>query len=129
MSNYPTRSFGATTQTETARRALEILQTNLADCADAIGAILAGSPEPWHLQSIGEHMTGDSYGLSFGGFKEVRCPSCGGIDWTCGAGDTAQGLCPKCAQAERTESEESHSQAWHDHLAEQSGTAAYEGDV
>jgi hypothetical protein len=96
MSNYPT-------QTERARRALEVMQTRLSDCADALGAILAGNPEPWHLNAIGENLTGDEYGLSFNGFGEARCPSCGVVDWTLGQGDPAEGLCPTCAALEKAE--------------------------
>jgi hypothetical protein len=127
MSKNPTQR-----QNESARRKLEAMQSRLADCADAIAAILAGNPEPWHFQAIGENMTGDSYGLSFGGFSEARCPSCGVIDWTLGEGDPEQLLCPKCAELERTEApweEQESRQDWHDHLAEQVDTAAYEGDV
>lgn len=96
MSNYPT-------QTERARRALEVMQTRLSDCADALGAILAGNPEPWHLNAIGENLTSDEYGLSFNGFGEARCPSCGAIDWTLGQGDEEEGLCPTCAGLEKAE--------------------------
>ncbi|WP_395138284.1 hypothetical protein [Armatimonas sp.] len=85
------------TQTQRATATLETMAMNLENAAEAIRATLAGNAQDYHLNTIGEHMTSDSYGLSFSGFGEVRCPSCGVIDWTRGQGDTQEGFCPKCA--------------------------------
>lgn len=86
------------TQTERATETLKRMATDLEFVAAAIRAVLDGTAQDYHLNTIGEHMTGDSYGLSFSGFGEVRCPSCGVIDWTRGQGDPQEGLCPTCAQ-------------------------------
>lgn len=86
------------TQTMRATATLEIMAAQLENAAAALRAVLDGTAEDYHLNTIGEHMTGDSYGLSFNGFGEVRCPSCGVIDWTRGQGDPAEGFCPSCAK-------------------------------
>lgn len=117
------------TQTERATETLKRMATDLEFVAEALRAVLDGTAQDYHLNTIGEHMTGDSYGLSFNGFGEVRCPSCGVIDWTLGKADTQEGFCPKCAELERTEAPQESCQDWHDHLAEQADSAAYEGDV
>ena len=85
------------TQTQRATATLETMAMNLENAAEAIRATLANAAQDYHLNTIGEHMTSDSYGLSFSGFGHVRCPSCGAIDWTRGQGDTQEGFCPKCA--------------------------------
>ena len=85
------------TQTQRATATLETMAMNLENAAEAIRATLDGTAQDYHLNTIGEHMTSDSYGLSFTSFGEVRCPSCGVIDWTRGQGDPKEGLCPSCA--------------------------------
>ena len=86
------------TQTQEATAALETMAMNLENAAEALRAVLAGNAQDYHMSAIGEHMTSDSYGLSFLGFGHVRCPSCGAIDWTCGKADKAEGFCPTCQE-------------------------------
>ncbi len=86
------------TQTQRATATLESMASNLENTAAALRAVLAGTAESYDMNTIGEHMTSDSYGLSFIGFGEVRCPSCGVIDWTRGEGDPQEGFCPACAK-------------------------------
>lgn len=114
------------TQEQRARRALEVMQTELDECVRAIGAILAGAPttgEGNPVESLKAHMTSDGYGLRFTGFDEVRCPSCGAPTWSLKF--NRDGDCPVCELA-RFEEQESR-QDWNDHLAELADTAAFEG--
>ena len=87
-----------TEQTHRATKTLERMASELEDTAAALRAVLAGTAEDYHLNTIADHMTGDRYGLSFNGFDDVRCPSCGAMDWTRGEGDPEEGLCPSCME-------------------------------
>lgn len=115
-----------TAQTTRATSTLERIASELEDTAAALRAVLDGTAQDYHLHTIEGHLTGDRYRVTFGSFDDVRCPSCGAPDWTLGKADTQEGFCPQCA-ADQGDPESC--QDWHDHLAEQVDTAAYEGDV
>lgn len=87
-----------TTQTQRARATLERMASDLEDTAAAIRAVLDGTAEDYHLHTVAQHTTSDRYGLSFGSFDNVRCPSCGAMDWTLGEGDPEEGFCPSCVE-------------------------------
>jgi hypothetical protein len=87
-----------TTQTQRARATLERMASELEDTASALRAVLDGTAQDYHLNTISEHMTSDRYGLRYTGFDDVRCPSCGAMDWTLGKGDPEEGFCPSCVE-------------------------------
>ncbi len=82
------------TQTQRTVFSLEQLASNLGNAADAVRAVLAKTATESHLDEIKQHTTSDGYSLCFGTLDEVRCPSCGDMEWSLSF-DT-DGYCAKC---------------------------------
>lgn len=83
------------TQTQMTTQSLTFLANDLENAAEAIRAVLAGTATQSHLDEIKQHTDSHGYRLTFGTLDEVRCFSCGEMNW--GLQWSEHG-CPTCTK-------------------------------
>ena len=96
------------TQTQRTSQSLTFLANDLENAAAAIRAVLAGNSDQSTLDTIKQHTDSEGYHLTFGTLAEVRCFSCGAMNWglqwsyhgcpTCTKHNEENRFCPSCEQ-------------------------------
>lgn len=83
------------TQTQRTTASLEELAMNLESAAAAVRAVIAQTATKLDIEEITTRTTGDGYDLIFGSLSEVRCFSCGAMNWGLKWSDHG---CPTCTK-------------------------------